>query len=268
MRRWGYRPELLPPDPDRLFAPMRAWRGVLPTALSLMVDVDPEIYEQGFTGSCVAQAAAAGARMVMVLHGNGREADVASPSRRWIYREARATHGDQNEDAGTYGSAALHVMRVQGWPAEHHMPWSDLASMDPDDARRDAWICGPPTVTARHHAIDQAGAISEHGLIETGDELEDAIKRSLVAGYPLLCGGLVTRDWQELTDWWDVCDMRGSVAGGHAMLVVGYDEDGYHLRNSWGAGWGVGGLGRVTRRVVRDVLRDYHAITLVRKATT
>lgn len=267
MRRWGYREELLPPDPDRLLAPRKLWAGELPSAVSLMVDVDPVIYEQGYTGSCVAQAAAAGARMVMALHGNGREAEIPAPSRRWIYREARATHGDEGQDVGTYGSAALHVMRVQGWPAEHNMPWSDLASLDPNDARRDAWICEPPTVTARHHAIDQAGAISEHGIIGYGDEIEDAIKRALVAGYPILCGGQVTVDWQALDDW-APCDMRGGVAGGHAMLLVGYDEDGYHLRNSWGAGWGVGGLGRVTRRVVRDVLRDYHAITLVRRATT
>ncbi|HZT43937.1 MAG TPA: C1 family peptidase [Chthonomonadaceae bacterium] len=34
--------------------------------------------------------------------------------------------------------------------------------------------------------------------------------------------------------------------GGHAFLLVGYDEKGFWLQNSWGAGWGLGGFARIS----------------------
>ncbi|HEY3266048.1 MAG TPA: C1 family peptidase [Armatimonadota bacterium] len=36
------------------------------------------------------------------------------------------------------------------------------------------------------------------------------------------------------------------VIGGHAFAVVGYDEDGIWIQNSWGDGWGLGGFGRIS----------------------
>jgi hypothetical protein len=34
--------------------------------------------------------------------------------------------------------------------------------------------------------------------------------------------------------------------GGHAVVIIGYDEDGFWIQNSWGAGWGRGGLGHIS----------------------
>lgn len=34
--------------------------------------------------------------------------------------------------------------------------------------------------------------------------------------------------------------------GGHAFAIVGYDRDGFWLQNSWGEGWGAGGLARLS----------------------
>jgi Papain family cysteine protease len=34
--------------------------------------------------------------------------------------------------------------------------------------------------------------------------------------------------------------------GGHAVVIVGYDEDGFWIQNSWGAAWGRGGLGHMS----------------------
>ena len=30
--------------------------------------------------------------------------------------------------------------------------------------------------------------------------------------------------------------------GGHAVCCVGYDDEGFIIQNSWGSGWGYGGL--------------------------
>ncbi len=36
------------------------------------------------------------------------------------------------------------------------------------------------------------------------------------------------------------------IRGGHAFAIVAYDEDGFWLQNSWGKGWGRGGLARLS----------------------
>ena len=46
--------------------------------------------------------------------------------------------------------------------------------------------------------------------------------------------------------WDDPADGRiiksKKITGGHAFAVVGYDEEGFWIQNSWTDGWGDGGL--------------------------
>jgi hypothetical protein len=39
---------------------------------------------------------------------------------------------------------------------------------------------------------------------------------------------------------------EADVLGGHAFALVGYDDDGIWIQNSWGEGWGKGGFGRIS----------------------
>ncbi|RMG92018.1 MAG: peptidase C1, partial [Candidatus Dadabacteria bacterium] len=53
------------------------------------------------------------------------------------------------------------------------------------------------------------------------------------------------------TGWYEpgddgVIPWRPDRVGGHAFAIVGYDERGFWIQNSWGAGWGQGGLALVT----------------------
>jgi hypothetical protein len=255
----GWIEERVAPARDHAF---RASRIAAPASSALMRDLSPVIAEQGYTSSCVAQAACTGVRMVLALDSvHHDEARIEAPARRFVYREARATHGDAFDDAGTYNSAALFVLRTEGWPAERHMPWDDAIALldDTQSGARNVWINEAPSQTVRYHAADQAGVVRERAVLAfDGDDLEAQLRAALTVR-PVLCGGAVTTDFQELVSW-DPCDMRGPVAGGHAVLLVGYDEEGYHVRNSWGAGWGVGGIARVTPRVVRQVLRNFYVI--------
>ena len=51
---------------------------------------------------------------------------------------------------------------------------------------------------------------------------------------------------------WDHVNARGDIAwpqplsGGHAFAIVAYDCGGFWIQNSWGAGWGRRGLGRIS----------------------
>ena len=75
----------------------------------------------------------------------------------------------------------------------------------------------------------------------------DQMRGCLAAGYPFVFGFTVYTKFesQEMATT-GVLSMPGpdeDVVGGHAVLAVGYDDDGktFLVRNSWGTGWGQGG---------------------------
>lgn len=70
--------------------------------------------------------------------------------------------------------------------------------------------------------------LSKYALIKNPDQLKSAI----LANGPCVAG-LTVKDDQR-TDFW-----RGSGnLGGHAIALVGWNKDGFIIRNSWGDDWG------------------------------
>jgi hypothetical protein len=61
------------------------------------------------------------------------------------------------------------------------------------------------------------------------------MQRSLIINGPFVLG-LMVRD-TERNDFWN----GSKNFGGHAVSCIGYDKNGFILRNSWGSQWGVGG---------------------------
>ncbi|MGE8064809.1 C1 family peptidase [Pseudomonas sp. NPDC089569] len=48
-------------------------------------------------------------------------------------------------------------------------------------------------------------------------------------------------------DYWRIpCQKAGLDDGGHAFVIVGYNEDGFLIQNSWGTGWGSAGYAILT----------------------
>jgi hypothetical protein len=48
-------------------------------------------------------------------------------------------------------------------------------------------------------------------------------------------------------DYWRIpCQKAGLDDGGHAFVIVGYNEDGFLIQNSWGTGWGSAGYALLT----------------------
>ena len=64
-----------------------------------------------------------------------------------------------------------------------------------------------------------------------------ALKQAIVANGPCI-GGLPVYN-SNITDFWN--KNRGSFEGGHAVAVVGYNKDGFIIRNSWGRNYGQNG---------------------------
>jgi hypothetical protein len=134
------------------------------------------------------------------------------------------------------------------------MPWSV------------AQVNAPVTADARHHAHDQADTVDATPIATWGDEREAQIRQAIGIGrHPIVFGSMVDWAYTRLGCDWTPQEPLGPVAGGHAQLVVGYDAEGVHVLNSWGPGWGVGGLARLTWRFARSHLRDLYVIRKVRR---
>ncbi len=76
----------------------------------------------------------------------------------------------------------------------------------------------------------------------------DAVKEALVKGFPVLVGTIVFKSFYEITKDNPVMpEPRISghsleeMAGGHMMLIVGYDKRGFKVLNSWGEAFGDNG---------------------------
>jgi hypothetical protein len=81
------------------------------------------------------------------------------------------------------------------------------------------------------------------GSDEPQDFKVDGVKRSLLNGNPVVIGFMVDNAFQSAKTVY-VPDELGTT-GGHAMCVVGFDDDKYggsfEIVNSWGSDWGNGG---------------------------
>jgi hypothetical protein len=255
---FGWRPEHIAPDARLAWSRMGVHAGVLPPVVSLVRDLDmvDAILDQGATAACVAHACAGAVRLRSAVQSRQlRLISVPLPSRRWIYRLARETHNEGHMDDGTFISAGLYVMRTLGWPDERRLPWAPDRVNDgvPAEARRDAY--------------DQRDAVSEHAITSWGDARKREVREALAAGFPVIFGAHVDREFLACAGW-DRLDLRGDAVGGHAMILCGYDEDGAHVLNSWGSGWAMGGLGLLSWDAVASRIRDLRVVTLTKEPTT
>ena len=66
---------------------------------------------------------------------------------------------------------------------------------------------------------------------------EIALKQAVVANGPCV-GGLPVYN-SSIETFWD--EHKGSFEGGHAIAIVGYNKDGFIIRNSWGRYYGQNG---------------------------
>lgn len=200
-------------------------------------DICPEVYDQGMLGSCTANAGVAAYSM---LTGTQKKL-----SRLYLYFMERYLEGTTDVDAGATMRDIGKALHKFGVCSETLWPYVEkkFAVDPPDDADAEAAM----------YKIDAYRAIPS----VTG------IKRCLARGKPILIGMDVLPSF-ESTGKDGVVPVPGKneqSLGGHAVLVVGYDDamgkkprgifsvifsalfrtdaSGYFIvRNSWGKDWG------------------------------
>lgn len=216
----------VPSDPN---APQPALKATSHPDLPPAVDLSPmcsPVENQGQIGSCTANSVAGAMEYHQILH----RQPLTDLSRLYIYYNARRIRGRTDQDTGCSMAEAVASYLAFGacpeavWPYRHHL-WDQEPS--------------PEAYASAGFFPDLQYAALDYGL---------DLKIALYSGLPVIFGMGVPDSFQT------VGGKYGHVkplpeggweppAGGHAMLIVGYNDQkrAWLVRNSWGTGWGLNG---------------------------
>lgn len=195
-------------------------------ALTLAKRIDlrgicPPVYDQGSLGSCVYQTAAAQLQIVQVRTGYLEY----MPSRLFMYYCGRARQGSVNRDSGSSMRMAMKVMSSEGSCDESLWKYQikQFKTKPPASAYS----------AAKVHTIDEYQAVRQ---------TSDDIRAALHEGFPVSFGFTVYKSFNSVGKNGVVPypEKNEKVLGGHAVLIVGYDDskEQFLVRNSWSAKWG------------------------------
>lgn len=207
---------------------------LIPPAAQLDMSLVP-VFDQLSIGSCTANA---GCSMVAYL--DGLDDGVSRVySRLYLYARTRQLEGiELSEDSGAYIRDVFKALRGDGVCLESEWPYGSGRAyvLEPDDRATSAALLHQAKFYYRCPSLRTIRASIAHGFpVEVGFDVptsmfDAATEASGEVRYP---------------------DRADAFDGGHAILLVGYDDarmvgkdqGALRFRNSWGAGWGDGGDG-------------------------
>jgi|SRR5579859_6925188 len=247
IQRYGWRKDSLDKR-DLIFSPHS---NITLPPLCDLTGLCPPVYDQGALGSCTANAIAGA---IEFEQRKQNSTAVAVPSRLFIYYNERVIEGTVASDAGAEIRDGIKSVFAQGVCPETEWVYdiSQFAAAPPPscykDARKDLVRC--------YYAVTQT---------------EGHMKACLAAGYPFVVGFTVYGGFETAQVAQDgivpMPEPGEAPVGGHAVLVVGYDDANkqYIVRNSWGAGWGLKGYFRMPYAYFADpnLASDLWTIRLV-----
>ncbi|RZS89761.1 xylellain [Motilibacter rhizosphaerae] len=236
--RYGWVPDL-PDQRDQLYAARPQTLRALPPKVDLRDDCPKTVYDQGRIGSCTANAIAAAYEFDLLKQGS---IDMM-PSRLFIYYGERAIEGSVHSDSGAQIRDGIKVVNKLGVCSEDEWPYDDTppdydGGPFPAGARAGQKPSAAAYASARHHR-----AKGYHRVVRALSQF----KACLADGYPFVLGFTVYESFESdavaQTGEMPMPSTSEHVLGGHAVLAVGYDDSTqrFHVRNSWGPGWGDGG---------------------------
>ncbi|MEM6999967.1 MAG: C1 family peptidase [Pseudomonadota bacterium] len=188
------------------------------------------IDDQGRTGACVGYATAYGVLRWHYVKDN-LMLKSRKPSARFIWMANKETDGFNRfpttflEQAGTSTKLALKIAHKYGCVEDSKLP------MD-----------GPLSSMSEGAFYAQAARLRISSYHNLGRDPAEW-RRWLAFNGPILTRLNVDSAWNSVgSNGRLVAYDQASARGGHAVCLVGYDEEGFIVRNSWGRDWGKNGF--------------------------
>ena len=236
----------------------------LKASLPLSIDMSqksPAIYSQGSIGSCVAQSICAGIRLrnhkintdryKLIQMTSGNKVPEIVPSRLGVYWHARLEAGfASNSDSGATIHAGL--LAVEKYKLFDESSW-------PYDISKFAQE--PPINTFVEASQYKEGI--KYSKVQNNLLM---LKHILSEGFPIACGIVVYESMMShevlINGKVPMPKSNESIAGGHAILLVGYNNEDktFMFQNSWGTIWGKDGFGTLLYEYVTNNGADFWAI--------
>ena len=222
---YGWRPDL-PDHRDLMYAAPRAIVKKLPSKVDLR-KLCPPVYNQGDLGSCTANAI--GAAFEFGLMKQDKASDFI-PSRLFIYYNERVMEHTVNLDNGAEIRDGVKSVNKQGVCPETMLPYVITKFAEKPNA-------------ACYKAALKHQVLSYHRV----ERKLEQMKGCLADGFPFVFGFTVYDSFEgstvAKTGKLNMPKPTEEVAGGHAVLAVGYDDPSkrFIVRNSWGTDWGLKG---------------------------
>jgi len=238
MNYFGWVPDL-PDHRDHAYAAPQRVVAKLPAKVDLRKHCPP-VYNQGRIGSCTANAI--GAAMQFVRRSQKRKPDFI-PSRLFIYWNERSMEHTVSIDNGAQIRDGIKVVAKLGICPETAWPYDDT----PADPNTNAWAQGAKATLKPSKDCFSAGAKNQAIAYQRVGRSLSQMKGCLASGFPFVIGFSVYDSFEsaevEKTGQLNMPGPAEGQIGGHAVLVVGYDESQqrFLVRNSWGKQWGMAG---------------------------
>ena len=218
--------------PDQRDYQFKAKRGLkLPTKVDLRATLAskliepnlPTILDQGQLGSCVFNSSANAIRFVET-----KESEVqVMPSRLFMYYNTRVSEGTVTSDAGASIRDAMKVIATQGYCDESLCPY-DITKFKIK-----------PSKQAYADATKRTGMVYQN-IAQTLPALKSCLASGLVAVIGISVYASFESATVAKTGIVPLPKPTESLLGGHAVLLVGYDDvkSRWICMNSWGSTWG------------------------------
>ena len=216
----------------------------------------PAIYDQGQLGSCTANALAAAMEYELMQQTNKT---APALSRLAIYYGEREMEGTITEDAGASLSDGIMFLHKTGACSESTWPYVDHGNtftVRPSQRCYDEAKNNKDTDDISHAAVQQSLT---------------AIQTVLAHKLPVTVGLMLYQSFESpQTTRTGIVNMphaNETLLGGHAVLIVGYDDtqQRFIVRNSWGTSWGQKGYFTIPYQYVLNprLAFDFYTISKV-----
>jgi C1A family cysteine protease len=196
------------------------------SALSTKVDLRdkmPDIFDQSKLGSCTAQAVGGLSCYLQIVAGF----NYIMPSRLFIYYNTRLLENNVDVDSGGTIRTAMSVLARYGCPNES-LWWYNITK----------FTVRPSQLVYKdglHRKILQYAKVPQ---------TLSGMKAALIARHPIVLGFTVYPSFMNVgSDGMVPMPENAEPVGGHAVLIVGFDDakGRFIVRNSWGTDWGDNG---------------------------